>query len=176
LNDISEQHAWYAVYTMPQAEKKIALYLSRVGIDHYLPLVPKQRRWSDRVKIIEFPLFPGYVFVNINYWKQRLGVLQNHNALKFVQVEGRPAELRTEEIESLKILAAAQRDLQSHPEENFPPGQPVLIRSGVFKGARGVVAKVKNQMRLFVKIEGCHLCASAEIDAMDLERVPVEHL
>ncbi|MCE9600535.1 MAG: UpxY family transcription antiterminator [Spirochaetia bacterium] len=171
-----DSRAWYAVYVMPQSEKKLSKILDRFRIENYLPLVPKQRKWSDRIKTIHFPLFPGYVFVHIEYWKQRLAVLQTLSALRFVEIKGMPARLAAEEMESLKILVNAQADLQAHPEENFPPGQRVRVRSGMLKGVIGVVGKVKNKDRIFVKLEQCNLFASAELDIVDVERLSPEML
>ncbi|MBL8020440.1 MAG: UpxY family transcription antiterminator [Leptospirales bacterium] len=175
MTDLDER-AWYAVYVMPQSEKKLSKILSRFRIENYLPLVPRKRKWSDRIKTVEFPLFPGYVFVHIQYWKDRLTVLQTLSALRFVEIKGTPARLAFEEMESLRILVAAQADLQAHPEQNFPPGQRVRVRSGNLKGVIGVVAKVKNKDRIFVKLEQCNLFASAELDVVDVERLSPELL
>jgi transcription antitermination factor NusG len=54
---------WYAVYTRPRWEKKVAALLLHKGIESYCPLNKVRRRWSDRTKTIEEPLFKSYVFV-----------------------------------------------------------------------------------------------------------------
>ncbi len=166
-----EPALWYALYTMPQCEKRIAKFLAKRKIDYYLPLIQKKRRWSDRIKVIEFPLFPGYIFLHMPFYQRRLDVLMHPSALRFVIREGRPAVIRDEDMESLRILVAGAVDLQAHPEENLPPGQPVIVRSGPFKGVRGIVASVKNKTRLFIKLEACSLCASTEFDIIDVEKI-----
>ena len=57
---------WFALYTKARAEKKLGLALDRLGIENYLPLISEKRQWSDRVKVIESPLFKSYIFVRIN--------------------------------------------------------------------------------------------------------------
>ena len=56
---------WIAVYTKPRHEKTVALELGKKGIESYLPLLKERRKWSDRKKWVEFPLFRSYVFVKI---------------------------------------------------------------------------------------------------------------
>jgi len=168
---MSEETRWYALYTMPQCEKRISLFLSKRKIDYYLPLVPKKRKWSDRIKVVEFPLFPGYLFIHMPFYQRRLDVLLHPSALRFVQHEGRPAIIPDDDIGYLHILVDNANDLQAHPEENLPEGQKVIVRSGPFKGIRGVVARVKNKDRIFVKLEHCALMASAEIDILDVEKL-----
>lgn len=167
----NESPAWYALYTMPQCEKKVARLLLRYRIEFYLPLVRKQRKWSDRIKLVDFPLFPGYVFVYIPFYKKRYDVLNLPGALKFVEIEGRPASVQDEAMDSLRMIVSAAQDVQAHPEKNFPVGQKVIVRSGALKGVRGEILKIKNQVRLFVKLEECGLYASAEVDVADVEKL-----
>lgn len=166
----NEDPAWYALYTMPQCEKKVATLLTRHRIEFYLPLVARERKWSDRIKTVHFPLFPGYVFVYIPFYKKRYDVLNLPGALKFVEIEGRPASIKEEEMDSLRMLVTAAQDVQAHPEQNFPVGQKVIVRSGALKGTRGEIAKIKNKMRILVKLHECGLYASAEVDVADVEK------
>jgi transcription antitermination factor NusG len=56
---------WYAIYTRPRWEKKVNGLLEAKGIESYCPLNRVRRKWSDRIKTIEEPLFKSYVFVKI---------------------------------------------------------------------------------------------------------------
>ena len=56
---------WLAVYTRPRWEKKVNQLLSEKGVENYCPLNKVRRKWSDRVKVVEEPLFKSYVFVRI---------------------------------------------------------------------------------------------------------------
>ena len=67
--------SWFAAYTRPHHEKVAATSLERRGYEILLPSYRTARRWKDRVKQLELPLFPGYVFVRCDPFR-RLPVLQ----------------------------------------------------------------------------------------------------
>src|SRR5665213_2110975 len=92
---------WYAVYTKPRCEKKVADLLVKKNIENYCPLNRVQKQWSDRKKIILEPLFTSYVFVNINS-SERLSVQQTYGVLNFVFWLNKPAVIRNEEIDIIK--------------------------------------------------------------------------
>ncbi|MCB1325486.1 MAG: UpxY family transcription antiterminator [Spirochaetales bacterium] len=168
--DLAEQ-AWYVLRVMPQHERKIAQYLERLSFEYFLPLVPRKRKWSDRVKIVEFPLFPGYVFVRMRWFSDYVRVLSHPGALYFIKVDNRPTPLGAEHILNLRLLVAAQRELHADPAHNFPPGSEVEIRFGPLKGVRGVVARAKSKTRIYVRVPLLDQMVSAEVDVLDLEPV-----
>jgi transcription antitermination factor NusG len=92
---------WYAVYTRPRWEKKVARQLEQKGIEHYCPLNRVQRQWSDRKKIIFEPLFSAYVFVRIDE-AQHIPVRQINGVMNFVYWLKRPAVIQDEEIDVIK--------------------------------------------------------------------------
>jgi len=97
----SGEKKWYAVYTKPRCEKKVADSLLKKNIENYCPLNRVQKQWSDRKKIAFEPLFTSYVFVSIHPGEQ-LAVLQTNGILNFVYWLSKPAVIRNEEIETIK--------------------------------------------------------------------------
>ena len=95
------QSRWYAAYTCSRHEKQVSRQLCDRQINCFLPVYQSVRRWKDRRKEIEFPLFPGYVFVHIKE-VERLRVLQVSGVVQLVTFNGRPAPLNDDEIESLR--------------------------------------------------------------------------
>ena len=92
---------WYAVYTRPKWEKKIAESLKIREVNNYCPLNRVERQWSDRKKIIYEPLFHSYVFVNVA--EKELGdVRQVDGVINVVSWLGRPAVIKNEEIEAIR--------------------------------------------------------------------------
>src|SRR4051812_47816627 len=92
---------WYAVYTRPRWEKKVAEILSSKKIENYCPLNKVVRQWSDRKKIVHEPLFTSYVFVHVEDGK--LGKLrQIDGIINMVYWLGKPAVIRDVEIETIK--------------------------------------------------------------------------
>src|SRR5262245_65103156 len=73
-NSEMDRKQWYAIQLRPRAEKMVALHLKDKGYEEYLPVYRSRRRWSDRVKEIELPLFPGYIFCKFDI-TNRLPVL-----------------------------------------------------------------------------------------------------
>lgn len=167
----NEDRKWYVLYTMPQHEKKIAIYLTKQGIEYYLPLIKRKRKWSDRIKIIDFPLFPGYIFLYISYTGEHLRALQYPGALAFVRKKGAPADIAEETINSLKIMVERSKDVRSEIDDNFPPGQEVQVRFGPLKGVTGVVVRIKNKSRLYIRVPLLNRMVSAEVDIIDVEKV-----
>ena len=92
---------WYAVYTKPRCEKKVADLLTKKAVQNYCPLNKIQKQWSDRKKIILEPLFTSYVFVKITM-DERVTVLQTNGIINFVYWLSKPAVIRKEEIDIIK--------------------------------------------------------------------------
>ena len=102
---------WYAVYTKPRFEKKVAELLTRKNVENYCPVSRVHRQWSDRKKIIDQPLFQSYVFVHLS--EMELTNVRNTNGvLNFVYWLGKPAVIRDEEIEIIKRFLNEYEDVQ----------------------------------------------------------------
>lgn len=95
------QKQWYAVYTRPRWEKKVADLLERKKIEAYCPLNKVRKQWADRKKIVLEPLFTSYVFVFVTP-EEHLKIRQTDGVLNFVYWLNKPAVIREEEIETIK--------------------------------------------------------------------------
>jgi len=102
---------WYAAYTRPRWEKKVAGLLTQKEVENYCPLQEVERRWSDRKKIVLEPLFKSYVFVHIPE-KGHLPVVQTEGVLNLVNYQGKPAIIRNEEIEVIRRFLENYRYVQ----------------------------------------------------------------
>jgi len=142
---------WYAIYTRPRWEKKVESELKYKGIDVYLPLQKKLKQWSDRKKKVETPLFPSYVFVNIDY-KFRFDVLQTSGVVKFVAFSGEVDTVPDKEIEFIKLICDSEYEIESS-YENFEKGQMVTVTSGSLKGLIGEVMDIKSSSKLLIRID-----------------------
>src|SRR5258708_3075596 len=92
---------WYAVYTKPRWEKKVSEQLAKGGIEAYCPLNKVRKKWSDRVKWVEEPLFKSYVFVRVKEAEQTQVRLFN-GVVNFVYWLGKPAMVKDKEIEIIR--------------------------------------------------------------------------
>ena len=94
---------WYALHTKFRHEKKVAQRLAQKGIENYLPLRTMYRKWSDRYKKVDEPLFSCYVFVNIPLC-DRIDVLQTDGAVKLVSFRSIPAVIPEMQIHAVKQI------------------------------------------------------------------------
>ena len=120
---------WLAVYTKPRWEKKIDQFLKDKGIESYCPLNRVQRKWSDRMKMVEEPLFKSYVFVHVNDEEEKV-VRYVSGVLNFVYWLGRPAVIRPKDIERIKRFLKEHSDVHAKAME-LSPNTQVIITSGI---------------------------------------------
>ena len=149
---MTETKKWLAVYTKPRWEKKVDGTLLRKGINSWCPLQRVEKKWSDRKKIIDEPLFRSYVFVHIND-EERLNVLQTEGVLNFVLYLGKPAVIKDEEIALIKsYLLDKEAVISVQSLQGFRENDKVIISQGVFMDNTGTVVRAGNK-KLYVRLE-----------------------
>lgn len=160
---------WFAAYTYPRHEKKVAEYFAAAEIESFLPIYKQARLWNNGVRVlVERPLFPGYIFVRIEP-TDCLKVLRTPSVANLVCVAGTPVALPNQEIEAL-IGGVAQLDLEPHPY--LRQGDRVRVKSGPFASQEGILIQHKNRWRVVICIELLMQAVSVEIDPNALERLP----
>ena len=133
---------WYAVYTKPKWEKKVAALLTQKHLHTYCPLNRVLKQWHDRKKWVEEPLFTSYVFVCITP-TQRVEVLKTTGVLNFVYWLGKPAVIRAEEIEQIREFLHTYSNV--HVEKTrVQAGDIIKIVSGPLEQQEGKVVEVRN--------------------------------
>jgi transcription antitermination factor NusG len=152
---------WYAVRVKSRFEQAVSLALRGKGYEEFLPLYRAQREWSDRVKVVELPLFAGYVFCRLDITK-RLAVLQTPGVVKFVSLGPEPTAIETSEVEAIRAVLRA--GLPVGPWPYLREGQHVEVCQGALKGLRGILLKVKNELRLVVSVNMLQRSVAVEVD------------
>jgi transcription antitermination factor NusG len=158
---------WFAAYTSPRHEKRVAQYLNVREIEHYLPLYRPRRKWSDGSTVtLSLPLFPGYIFVRIGR-NERVRVLEVPGVLTFVGgTGGQPAQLPEAEIDALRA-GLSLRQVEPHPL--LTVGQRARIRSGALAGMEGVVVRRNNGLRVVLTMDLIMQSMAVEVDGTELE-------
>jgi len=152
---------WLAVYTKPRWEKKIDRVLIEAGIESYCPLNKVHRRWSDRMKLVEEPLFKSYVFVHINSQEEKK-VREVHGVLNFVYWLGKPAIIKQKEIERIKRFLGEYNNVTAEPL-SIKPQDKVLVTAGALMEQQGkVIRNLGNRMELEIESLGYRLIAYVE--------------
>jgi len=163
---------WYALYTRPFRERKVAQILDVKQVENYCPLQKIQRSWSDRKKIIQEPLFKCYVFVHIEI-KNKLPVVQTDGVLNFVTCQGKASAIRDEEIEMIKNFLSDHQHVRLE-KMNFVKDEQVRIMSGPLYKQTGTIMYSKGKtVKILLPTLGFAMVA--EIDKSNIERfIPAE--
>jgi transcription antitermination factor NusG len=157
---------WYALYTLPRHEKRVADQIKQQGLVCFLPLYRSIRRWKDRRKELSLVLFPGYVFVRMAL-QSRVRILQLAGAVHLVAFNGRPVELPEEEIENLRSRLSGSGNIEPHPY--LSAGRQVRVRSGPLRGLEGIILRTKDRCRIVLSIHLIMRSIAVEVDDGDLE-------
>src|ERR1700722_5459695 len=159
---------WYAVSVRPKHERMVTRHLEHQGLNHFLPFYRSVRRWKDRPKELDMPLFPGYVFVNLDL-RDRLGVLRAPGVVQFVTFQGQPAAVPDSEVRALESSLCAGLRPQPHPY--LRQGKKVRVKSGLLADAEGIMIRRKDGFRLVLSIELISRSVMLEVDETDVEPI-----
>jgi transcription antitermination factor NusG len=156
-----ESFPWYALHVRPRFEKIIASTLAGKGIEGFLPLYCHRRRWSDRMKEVYLPLFPGYLFCRIDMNK-RLPVLITPGVMQIVGIGKAPHPVDESEIAALQAIVLS--GLQTEPRSYLNIGEKVRIEVGPLAGVEGILTALKGSRRLVVSVSLLQRSVSVELD------------
>ena len=158
MNDLS----WYVLRVRANSERLAAEVLQQKGFTTFVPLYRTRRRWSDRVKEVEVPLFSGYTFCKFDP-QYRLPILTTPGVTSIVGSGDRPIPVEESEIVAVQLMLKSGFALGPWPFLNN--GQSVLIKHGPLEGVEGLVLATKNKYRLVVSISLLQRSVSVEIDS-----------
>lgn len=157
---------WFAVYTKSRHEKLVNSGLEGLGFETFLPLVPERHQWSDRKRLVEVALFPGYVFVHCAEG-ERSRAFGARGLVRFVTDGARAVPIPPSEIEAIREVLCGDVPFDPHPK--LKPGEPVRVVSGQFRGITGKLVRRGRHLRLLLAISALGLGISVEVDAADVE-------
>jgi len=129
--------------------------------EEFLPLYRSRRQWADRLKEVELPLFPGYVFCRFNP-QLRVPILSTPGVVDILKTGTSLAPVDDHEIEGLQLMAAHQ--LRAEPFEHVQVGQTVTIHAGPLKGLSGIILEFRRSMRLILSVSLLQRSVLVEID------------
>jgi transcription antitermination factor NusG len=168
--DVASGLNWYAIQTRSRHEKLVARQLEGQGITTFLPLTTKLHRWSDRQKMVQLPLFPGYAFVQIPYVpEQRVRVLRIDGVVSFVGQRGQGIPIPDGQIDGVKALISGNVPFSSHPF--LQVGQRVRIRGGALEGVEGLLVSRDGGRNLIISVEPIQRSLSINLDGYNVEPV-----
>jgi transcription antitermination factor NusG len=160
-----DKQKWYVVYTKPRWEKKVYRLFEERRIEAYCPLNRVRKKWSDRIKWVDEPLFKSYVFVHVAEGELSEIRLVN-GVVNFVYWLGKPAVVKDKEIEIIHKFLNEYEDVRVEPVE-LKKDTKVTIRKGVLMDKEAKVMKVLNN-RVQVVIESIGFALVAVVDKSNI--------
>ena len=168
MNVNIEKKQWYAVRLRPRSEKMVALHLRDKGYEEYLPLYRSRRRWSDRTKEIELPLFPGYIFCKFDV-NNRLPILVIPGVISITGCGKNPLAIPEHELSAVQRIVTST--VPYGPWPSMRAGQPVRVRCGPLEGLEGRILEIRNSYHLVISVTMLSRSVSVLIDRNDV--VPI---
>jgi len=157
---------WYAVFTTPRHEKRVASHFALRELEGYLPLYQAVHKWKNRCKVtVELPLFPNYIFVRID-WRERVRVLEVPGVSGVV---GNRAELSAISEHYIEALREGLHSRKIEPHPYLVVGERVRIKDGAMMGMEGVLVRKKAGFRVVLTLDMIMQSIAVEVDACQVE-------
>jgi transcription antitermination factor NusG len=161
-HDASAPFPWYALQVRTRYERVVAEHLSGRGFEWFLPLRKDRKRWSDRIKEIESPLFPGYLFCRFDT-QNRLPILQTPGVVQIVGYNRQPISVDEVEIAAIQTLVAA--GVPNQPCSFVEIGDRVRIGSGPLRGLEGILVESRGKHKFVLSVSLLQRSVAVEIDS-----------
>ena len=152
---------WFALQTRWRYENFVANHLRSNGYEMFLPVYKCRRQWSDRVKEIELPLFPGYLFCRFNPL-DRLPLLMTPGVIQVVGIAKKPVPVDDAEISAVQTLVRS--GLPGRPWSFLQAGQRVRVERGPLAGTEGILIGFRRQYRLVLSVTLLQRSVVVEVD------------
>lgn len=152
---------WYALQVHHKKEKITARLLQYKGFDPYLPTYPVKRRWSDRVKLLDEPLFPGYVFCKLDLGVS-VPIVTTPGVFRIVGSGPKPTAIPEKEIDMIARIVSST--VPAEPWPYIACGDRVTISHGPLRGVEGIFVSVKNNFKIVVSITLLQRSMAVEVE------------
>jgi transcription antitermination factor NusG len=152
---------WYALRIQSKLGNIASATLCGKGYEVYLPLYRSRRRWSDRVKQLDVPLFPGYMFCRFDP-RDRLPVLTTAGVISVVGAGKTPIPIDDAEVEAIRSILRSE--LAAQPWPFLGVGSKVYIERGPLAGLEGMITNSDKVYRLVVSVTLLQRSVAVEIE------------
>lgn len=157
----SAQFPWFALQVRSRREAFVAAHLEWQGYECFLPLYKSKRRWSDRVKEMEQPLFPGYLFCRLDL-HNRGPLLMTPGVQQIVGVGRTPMPVEEREMESIRQALCS--GLPNQPWPYMQLGERVRVNYGSLVNLEGILVNFKGSNRVVLSVTLLQRSVAMEID------------
>jgi transcription antitermination factor NusG len=165
----SDRISWFAVRVKTTHEKRVTSLLDYQEYEWFLPVYTCRRRWSDRIKRVQLPLFPGYLFCRFDP-AARLRVLKTPSVIGIVGIANVPTPIDENEIAAIRRVVDSGFGVSPHPF--LQVGQWVRINGGALAGLEGRIVDAKRRDRLILSVTLLQRSVAVEIDSAWVVHIP----
>jgi len=160
---------WYAIQTRYRFERKVTSQLCSKGLETFLPLLKETHRWSDRHKLVDTPLFPGYMFVRLDQSSLiHKEFLKTEGIIGLITFAKEAAPVPNKQIDDLRQLLSQNVPCALHPF--LKVGQKVRIRGGCLDGLEGILDQA-GQKNLVISIDSIQRAIAIKIEGYELQLI-----
>lgn len=165
---MNTKQEWFALRVRSRCEKLAAKDLEGRGYEICTACAPQRRVWADRVRTVEMPMFPGYIFTRFEA-SQAYDVLKAPGIASIVGFGSRFCPVDEAEIEAIRLVLASGVPVSTHLQ--LRPGARVRVLHGSLKGLEGTLIEIKNERRLVVSVSLLQRSVAVEISDLLVEPV-----
>lgn len=138
---------WYVAYTPPHKEAMAVTHLGEQGFRTFLPRQLKNVRHARKVRTILAPVFPRYLFVILNFDRDRwLSVNGTRGITRLIMVSGRPVPVPSGIVETLIAASDPAGKVKFAP--GIAEGEAVRLVAGPFADCLGVIERLDDAGRV----------------------------
>lgn len=152
---------WYAIRVRSRFERSVSGQLEQKGYEQFLPMYWSRRLWSDRVKVLQLPLFGGYLFCRFDVDK-RLPILQTPGVINVVGKGKVPYPVDLTQIENIRAAVNSGQNVQPWPRLDL--GERVRVEFGPLRGIEGTLLRYKNATQLILAIDLMQRAIAVEVE------------
>jgi transcriptional antiterminator RfaH len=161
---------WYVIYCRPRQERKVIGQLVEKNVEYCCPSVKSVRQWHDRKKVIDSPLFPSYIFVNLKTVSDFSACVCMEGFLYFVKFGNILARVRDNVIANIKMLILGGEAVEVTGEV-FQPGDKLLINHGPLAGLECEMVFCRGKRRIMIRVQLLNRCLVADLPVNAVRRV-----
>jgi len=144
---------WYVVHTQPNSESRANEHLRRQGYITFLPKLLKRRRHARKTETVSRPLFPRYIFVQLDTVHQGWHAIRSTlGVASLVGGEQGPTPVRDGIVEALRAQQGSDGFFRAQVRK-FAPGEAIRVVDGLFASAIGFFESMSDNERVSVLLE-----------------------
>src|SRR5262249_33353386 len=169
--ELTNETPWFAIQVRTTHENRVTTLLDYQGHEYFSPVYQARRRWSDRIKRVDIPLFPGYVFCRFPL-SARKSILKTPSVIRILGIGSVPTPIDDREIDALQTVVKARAGILPHPF--LQVGQRVRIEDGPLYGLEGIIVDTRRAPRLILSVALLQRSVAVEIDSACVRRIHAE--